>query len=68
VAGDIVTQKRNRLEANTVRLLILTKACLGFLEYEKDEYAEELLWEEGDYEADGESAAGSEEGEDTVMD
>ena len=33
VAGDIVTKKRNRLEASTVRLLMLTKAGLGFVEY-----------------------------------
>ena len=68
VAGDIVPKKRNRLEANTVRLLMLTKVWLGFMEYEKEEYVEELLGEEGDYEADGESTAESEDREDFVMD
>jgi len=37
VAGDIVTKKRNRLEANSVRLLMLTKAWLGIVDYEKEE-------------------------------
>ena len=32
VAGDIVTKKRKRLESNTVRLLVLTQAWLGFVE------------------------------------
>ena len=59
VAGDIVTKKRNRLEASTVRLLMLTKAWLGLVEYERTEYTEELLGEEGDYEADGESGTDS---------
>jgi len=47
---------------------MLTKAWLGFLEYAKEEYTEELLGEEGHYQADGESAAGSEGEEDSVMD
>ena len=47
---------------------MLTKALFGFMEYEKEEYAEELLWEKGDYEADGESTAESEDREDFVMD
>jgi len=46
---------------------MLTKAWLGLDEYRKDEYAEELLGEEADYEADGESAAGSEDCEDFIM-
>ena len=66
IAGDIVTKKRNRLEASTVRLLMLTKAWLGFVEYERTEYTEELLGEEGDYEADGESGTDSDV-EDMVM-
>jgi len=68
VAGDIVAKKRNRLESNTIRLLMLTKAWLGFVDYRKDQYAEELLGEEGHYEADSESAAGSNDGEDSIMD
>jgi len=68
VAGDIVTKKPNRLEANTIRLLMLTKACLGFMEYEKEEYAEELLGDERDYEADHEGTAEHEDREDFVMD
>ena len=67
VAGDIVSKKRNRLEADTIRLLMLTKAWLGLVEFKKDEYVEELLGEEANYEADGESAAGSEDGEDFIM-
>jgi len=46
---------------------MLTKAWLGFVEFKKDEYAEELLGEEPNYEADSESAAGSEDGEDFIM-
>ena len=46
---------------------MLTKAWLGLVEFRKDEYAEELLGEEANCEADGESAAGSEDGEDFIM-
>jgi len=46
---------------------MLTKAWLRFDEYRKDEYAEELLGEEADYEPDGESAAGSEDCENFIM-
>jgi len=67
VADDIVTKKRNLLESNTVRLLMLSKAWLGFVHYRKDEYAEALLGEESHYEADGESAAGSDDGADSIM-
>jgi len=35
---------------------MITKARLGFVKYERDEYTEELLGEEGGYEVDGESA------------
>ena len=38
---------------------MLTKAWLGFVEYERGEYTEELLGEEGEYEADGESGTDS---------
>ena len=68
VAGHIVVKKRNCLEAITLQLLMLTKASLGFTEYEKEEYTKELLGEEGDYEADGEGTAVSEDREDFVMD
>ena len=68
VAGNIVTKNRNCLEANTIRLRMLPKACLWFVKYWKDEYGEQLLGEEGDYETDCESAAGSEDGEDAIMD
>jgi len=47
---------------------MLTKASLGFMEYEKEEYSEELLGEEGDYEADDEGTAVSEDMEDFVID
>jgi len=67
VAGDIVTKKRNRLEANTVRLLMLTKAWLGLVEYETEEFVEELLGEEGAYEADEESAAESDDQEACIV-
>ena len=67
VAGDIFSKKTNRLEADTIRLLMLTKAWLGLVEFKKDQYGEELLGEEPNYEADGESAAGSEDGEDFIM-
>ena len=67
VAGGIVSKKRNRLEADTIQLLMLTKAWLGLVEFKKDEYAEELLGEEANYEADSESAAGSEDGKDFIM-
>ena len=46
---------------------MLTKAWLWFIEYENEEYAEELLGEEGDYEADGEGTAESEDREDFIM-
>ena len=67
MAGDIVTKKRNRLEANTVRLLMLTKAWLGLVEYETEEFVEELLGEEGAYEADEESAAESDDQEACIV-
>jgi len=67
VAGDIVTKKKNRLEANTVRLLMLTKAWLGLVEYETEEFVEELLGEEGAYEADEESAAESDDQEACIV-
>lgn len=67
MAGDIVTKKKNRLEANTVRLLMLTKAWLGLVEYETEEFVEELLGEEGAYEADEESAAESDDQEACIV-
>jgi len=67
VAGDIVTKKKNRLEANTVQLLMLTKAWLGLVQYETEEFVEELLGEEGAYEADEESAAKSDDHEACIV-
>jgi len=46
---------------------MITKARLGFVEYERDEYTEELLGEEGDYEADGESTAEGGEAGDLII-
>ena len=67
VAGDIVAKKRNRLQSNTVRLVMLTKSWLGLVEYEMEEFAEELLDEEGAYEADGESGGESDEQEASIV-
>jgi len=46
---------------------MITKPWLGFVEYERDEYTEELPGEEGDCEADGESAAEGGEAGDLIM-
>lgn len=47
--------------------IMITKPWLGFVEYERDEYTEELPGEEGDCEADGESAAEGGEAGDLIM-
>ena len=52
VAGDIVTKKRNRMTANTIRLAMLTKAWLGLPEVESWEAVGENLGEDGVYEGD----------------
>lgn len=46
---------------------MLTKAWLGMVEYEPEEYGEELLGEEGAYEANEESAAESDEQEACIL-
>jgi len=63
----MISKNRIRLEADTIQLLMLTKAWRGLDAYRKDEYAAELLGQEADYEADGESAAGSEDCQDFIM-
>ena len=55
------------IQSNTVRLLMLTKAWLGLVEYEMEEFAEELLGEEGAYEADGESGGEGDEQEASIV-
>jgi len=46
---------------------MLTKGWLGLVEYEREEFVEELLGEEGAYEADAESAAESDDQEACIV-